>query len=478
MATKRLSTNRRKSDPGDGGIAGKLVLYPLALIGALYLGMQAWSAYRAPSGPPPKGGSPPSRTGARLARSLDPDRTASADTDEQERGAGARAPRKIEEPSREPAEKARDADEKRRSGRRSPPHGEESSHNPDAESDEGPGRKADIPSGPSPVSGGPAGPSRSAPQPLSIAGAPGTSALDQRPMASEPPSRGKTGTGRSDETRPGGEGAGPKVTGGGTDSRSTPAVPRGPVGNAPRAVELPAQPQPSIGGPRTDPPRGDAPRVETPRLRPDVKTAFKALPPVEIDRGVARRHEVALTFDAGSDYRPVRKILETLAKDGTKCTFFLTGEWVQRNPKSTKRIAAEGHEFGNHSWNHPAFTGLSGPEIEDQLTRTEAIIQETAGKSTRPYFRPPLGARDSRVRKAVGSQGFLTVYWTLDSHDSVEKGITAEQIRDRVLGKITPGSIVLMHCGSQASADALSDILEGLKAKGLRPVTVSQLLAE
>jgi peptidoglycan-N-acetylmuramic acid deacetylase len=105
------------------------------------------------------------------------------------------------------------------------------------------------------------------------------------------------------------------------------------------------------------------------------------------------------------------------------------------------------------------------------------VIQETAGVSSHPYFRPPLGDRDPRVRKAIGDQGYFTIYWTLDSHDSVKKGITAAEIRDRVLSKAAPGSIVLMHCGSQATADALPEIIKGLRARGLTPVTVSQLLA-
>jgi peptidoglycan/xylan/chitin deacetylase (PgdA/CDA1 family) len=204
----------------------------------------------------------------------------------------------------------------------------------------------------------------------------------------------------------------------------------------------------------------------------------RAVPAVEVSRGITGRREVALTFDAGSDYRPSKKILDTLAAAGVKCTFFLTGEWVEKNPRTAKRIADEGHEIGNHSWNHPAFTALRTSEIQEQLDRTDEVIVETTGRSSRPYFRPPLGARDERVRKIVGDDGYLTIYWTLDSWDSVRKGITAEQIRDRVLGKVQPGSIVLMHCGSQATAEALPEILEGLKARNLTPVTVSGILTQ
>jgi peptidoglycan/xylan/chitin deacetylase (PgdA/CDA1 family) len=207
-------------------------------------------------------------------------------------------------------------------------------------------------------------------------------------------------------------------------------------------------------------------------------TEVEPCPPIEVERGAGRRPEVALTFDAGADWKPVKQILAALAAEGVRSTFFLTGEWVQQNPKTARLIVEQGHEIGNHSWDHPAFTGLTNAQIQDQLRRTEAIIQETAGKSSRPFFRPPLGARDFRVRKAVGDEGFLTIYWSLDSRDAVDRGITAPQIQERVVGKSAAGSIVLLHCGSQATADAVPEILRGLKSRGLFPVTVGRLLQE
>lgn len=202
------------------------------------------------------------------------------------------------------------------------------------------------------------------------------------------------------------------------------------------------------------------------------------VPPREIERGVGHRKEIALTFDAGSDWKPVKKILETLGSANYKSTFFLTGEWVQANPKSSRLITSEGHELGNHSWDHAQFTGLTADQIREQVRKTEAIIQETTGRGTRPYFRPPHGARNAQVLETLGKEGYFSIYWTLDSHDSVRKGITAEQIRDRVLSNAKAGSIVLLHCGSQPTADALPGILEGLRQRGLTPVTLTRLLEE
>lgn len=239
-------------------------------------------------------------------------------------------------------------------------------------------------------------------------------------------------------------------------------------------VETPARQAPAHDhdGPERDEPTGAA---ATPEPSADPVTA---VPPREIDRGSGRRPEVALTFDAGSDYRPVVPILEALAADGARATFFLTGDWVRRNPATTRRIAGEGHELGNHSWDHSNFTALADDEIRDQLRRTEAMVQQVAGRSTRPYFRPPLGARNRHVLEILGSEGYFSVYWTLDSRDSVDQGITAEQIRDRVREKVEAGSIVLLHCGSQPTADALPEILAGLRAQGLAQVPISQLLRD
>lgn len=223
--------------------------------------------------------------------------------------------------------------------------------------------------------------------------------------------------------------------------------------------------------------------AETPKSDPTTEApkpggSEEKYPGVEIDRASTGRPEICLTLDAGADWKPASKILDTLQSEGVKTTFFLTGEWVKQNPRTTKRIADEGHEIGNHSWSHPDFTQLSESDIADQLDRTEAIVQGTTGKTSKPYFRPPLGARDDRVRRTVGENGYLSIYWTLDSHDSVQKGITAEEITDRVLKNAQPGSIVLLHCGSQATADALPGILAGLKERRLKPVMLSQLLTK
>lgn len=196
----------------------------------------------------------------------------------------------------------------------------------------------------------------------------------------------------------------------------------------------------------------------------------------EVSRGSAQSTKIALTFDAGADARPASEILSVLAKHGVHATFFLTGKWIEKNPGLARRIIAQGHEIGNHTYSHKRLTELTSGEIADEVDRTEQLALEVTGQSTKPFFRPPYGARDKRVLSVVGGLGYRSIYWDLDCWDSVKKGITSAQIEDRVLAKIRNGSIVLMHCGSQPSADALDSLLQKLESSGYQQVTVSELL--
>ena len=185
---------------------------------------------------------------------------------------------------------------------------------------------------------------------------------------------------------------------------------------------------------------------------------------------------IALTFDAGASAEPVPAILKALADTGSHATFFFTGKWVKTNPGIAQDIVNAGHEVGNHSWSHPDFTTLSDDEMLDQISRTEQIMQTKLHINGASLFRPPYGARNSEVRRLVADHGYRVIYWAVDCLDSVKKNITAEQIETRVLAKAKQGDIVLMHCGSQATADALPSLIEALNHKGWKVVTVGELL--
>ncbi|WP_026824607.1 LysM peptidoglycan-binding domain-containing protein [Exiguobacterium marinum] len=187
---------------------------------------------------------------------------------------------------------------------------------------------------------------------------------------------------------------------------------------------------------------------------------------------------VALTFDDGADGANTNKILDILAKNNVKATFFLTGSGANNHPQYIKNIAAKGHQLGNHSYTHPDFTKLTATQMKSELDRTEALITSLTGKTTKPIFRAPFGAVNSAVLNGVGAAGYgYTIQWNIDTIDW--KGLTASQINTKVQTNIKPGSIVLMHTGAGAPGTplALPTMISQLKAKGYKFVTVSQLLA-
>ena len=141
--------------------------------------------------------------------------------------------------------------------------------------------------------------------------------------------------------------------------------------------------------------------------------------PLLVQRGRVDKPWVALTLDAGADAAPVPAMLKTLREHNVKITFFLTGKWIKEHPDLARQIVADGHEIANHTFTHPDMRHLSDAAIGKELADTEALLAETTSASSRPFFRPPFGAYDERVLRLVVGAGYLPIYWTLDSLDSV-----------------------------------------------------------
>jgi len=202
--------------------------------------------------------------------------------------------------------------------------------------------------------------------------------------------------------------------------------------------------------------------------------------PALIERGNTAQPRVAITLDAGAGSAPTGRMLDALAERNIRITFFLTGKWMQQNPDLTRRIVADGHELANHSFNHGDFRDLDDMTLRFELDSTEEAARNISGASTRPFFRPPYGAYDKRVLQQVIGAGYLPIYWTLDSLDSVGEPKTADflfrRVTERLAGDAANGAIVLMHCGSEPSADALPLILDHFAARGVRVVPVSEAL--
>jgi peptidoglycan/xylan/chitin deacetylase (PgdA/CDA1 family) len=192
------------------------------------------------------------------------------------------------------------------------------------------------------------------------------------------------------------------------------------------------------------------------------------------------KKRIALTFDAGASGEPWPRILGALREHHVHITMFFTGKFAEQYPDCVKQAVADGHEIANHTYSHLDSRTLTDDQLIGELARTEEIIRNLTGVTTKPYWRPPFGARNNHVLNVAVSQGYRSIYWTLDSLDSVGQPKTPDFIFNRVTntpGVNLDGAIILQHFGSDASADALPRELDRLQEMGLRVVTISELLS-
>ena len=181
---------------------------------------------------------------------------------------------------------------------------------------------------------------------------------------------------------------------------------------------------------------------------------------------------VALTFDDGPDRHNTPMVLDALKRDGQKATFFLIGEQVGANAELVRRMAAEGHAVGNHSWSHPY--RLSEGEGVRQIQMCEEAVRQAIGRAP-ACFRSPGGFTNNGIANAARTLGHPNFLWMVSSADTRRIGPAA--IARNVTGSLHPGDIVLMHDGPghRETARAVPLILAELKRKGFRSVTVPEL---
>ena len=183
-----------------------------------------------------------------------------------------------------------------------------------------------------------------------------------------------------------------------------------------------------------------------------------------IDQFLYKNHEgkklVALTFDDGPNDTSTLEVLDVLKKQDVKATFFVLGRMVEQHPEVLKQIVDEGHEVGNHSYDHQDFMKLTDEEIISQIKRTNDSIHDISGKEVE-LFRPPYGAYDERVEELVDA---TFVLWHVDSLDW--KTRNSKKILTKVKQEVQPNTIILMHDIQEASAEALDKMITDLKKEG------------
>ena len=182
---------------------------------------------------------------------------------------------------------------------------------------------------------------------------------------------------------------------------------------------------------------------------------------------------VALSFDAAWGNEDTQQLIDILDKYKINTTFFVVGNWVDKYPESVKALSDAGNEVMNHSLDHAHFSGLSAEQIIADIEACNDKIEDVTG--IRPtLFRCPYGEYNDLVINTVNSIGMTAIQWNIDSLDW--KGLSADEIKNRVLKDIVPGSIVLFHNAAENTPEALPGIIESLLADGYTIVPISKIL--
>ncbi|MCI9275020.1 MAG: polysaccharide deacetylase family protein [Clostridia bacterium] len=169
----------------------------------------------------------------------------------------------------------------------------------------------------------------------------------------------------------------------------------------------------------------------------------------------------------------VDKILEVLDKCNVKVTFFMVGDWIDKYGEAAKKIADAGHEIANHSDAHKHVNSLSYEDNVKEIQNCTEKIKKVTGKDTKLY-RCPYGEYNDTVIKAANDNGYKVIQWSIDTLDY--EGLDAGQMIDRINKNLKTGSIILMHNGTDNTANSLEEIIKDIQKKGYNIVKVSDLV--
>lgn len=198
--------------------------------------------------------------------------------------------------------------------------------------------------------------------------------------------------------------------------------------------------------------------------------AYRKVPIYSVD---TTEKKVALTFDAAWGADKTSKIITTLKDNGILGTFFLVGFWMEKNEDKLKEIYDAGFDIGTHSNTHPKMSTLSKDQIRNELETSMNMITKVTGKPVK-FFRPPFGDYNDTLITTAGELGLKTIQWDVDTLDW--KGLSANEILERVKTSVKNGSIILCHNNSDHIVEALPLIISYLKEQGYSMVKISELV--
>lgn len=177
--------------------------------------------------------------------------------------------------------------------------------------------------------------------------------------------------------------------------------------------------------------------------------------------GNTKKKVIYLTFDAGYENGNTEILLDALKKHNVSATFFVVGPFVSEHPELIKRMVEEGHTVGNHTYSHPDMSKIASKEaFQKELGQVEDLYKEITGSPMTKYYRPPQGKYSEANLTMAKELGYKTFFWSLAYVDWYQDDQpTKEEAFDKLIGRIHPGAIVLLHSTSSTNAEILDELL-------------------
>ena len=195
--------------------------------------------------------------------------------------------------------------------------------------------------------------------------------------------------------------------------------------------------------------------------------------------GAPDKKVIYLTFDAGYENGYTPAILDALKKHNVKATFFVVGNYLNTSPDLVKRMIAEGHIVGNHTNTHPDMSKISDiTSFQKEISAVESKFKEITGQDMKKYYRPPQGKYSVSNLKQANELGYKTIFWSLAYVDWYQdKQPTKEQAFEKLLPRIHPGAVVLLHSTSKTNSEILDTLLTKWETAGYTFGTLDELSA-
>ncbi len=196
--------------------------------------------------------------------------------------------------------------------------------------------------------------------------------------------------------------------------------------------------------------------------------------------GDSKDKVIYLTFDAGFENGNTEPILDALKKHNAKGTFFVVGHYLETAPELIKRMVEEGHTVGNHTYHHPDMSKISDKAaFTKEMQDVEELYKEITNEDMKPYYRPPQGKYSTSNMEMAKELGYHTFFWSLAYVDWYQdKQPSHEEAFDKLLNRIHPGAIVLLHNTSQTNGEIMDELLTKWEEMGYRFGTLEELMQE